>query len=132
MADKSRHRARAEQNEAFYIRLASLSERAYDWEVTAMFYAALHWIEAYLASCGYPIGRQLPDSSGGHHPRGHAQRRQKVATEPVLAQIDAHFRELHSRSEQARYDLVDFTPTFVTSLFEYEYQPIRDLIRPRL
>jgi hypothetical protein len=50
MPEASAHIAKAEHNEKFAAVIRGLSTEFLDWVVTAYFYAALHYLEAYLAA----------------------------------------------------------------------------------
>lgn len=53
MPDKAAHRQRAVDNETFANQRLDMDEAGdRPWVATAYFYAALHWIEAYLVHVG--------------------------------------------------------------------------------
>ncbi len=58
----------------------------WDWIVTVAFYAALHWVDSYLAS-------------HGHHPQNHRVRNHLIAMLPIRGD----YSELYVLSRQARY-----------------------------
>ena len=93
------------------------------WSITGLFYAALHYVDAYLATQGAP---------GGIHPASHVARGALVATDPVLAQIYPQYRRLKDRSEDARYRLFTFTPADVERLAQNELASIQEQVAPLL
>ena len=52
MPNRSAHLAQAEHNETLYSHLDQSAPTYADWQVTSLFYAALHYVDAYLASSG--------------------------------------------------------------------------------
>ena len=88
MPGQSRHRAAAELNER--IALALLSDaRSCSWAIVLAFYAALHWVDAYLA-------RSLT------HPGDHVERDGYVRR-PPLRRIYDDYRTVSDRSKDVRY-----------------------------
>jgi hypothetical protein len=59
------------------------------------FYAALHLIDAYLASIG-------------HHPQTHETRDGWISWTAILRPVYSHYSELRNRSEDARYQCRHF------------------------
>lgn len=132
MPSKDQHRDQATKNELLF-QSFDLNDTPYlDWAVVALFYAALHWVEAYLATVSDPIGPQNPRREGGHHAGGHSQRYNKVLSSPDLSPIRREYRELMTRSEEARYNCWDPPPDFVSSLATGEYEAIKNHISPLL
>jgi hypothetical protein len=112
----------AEHNEALFIQLDAFSPQFLDWQVTALSYAALHYIDAYLATA--------PPT--GVHPETHRDRLQLVRTESNLRPIASDYCVLMIRSVQARYDAVRFNPSAVARLRAEEFERIRSHIRSLL
>ena len=92
MPTRARHIAQAEHNEDLYRHLGAVSPEYIDWQVTCLFYAVLHYVDAYLA----PLV----------HPATHAERDNWISREAILRIIRPDYRELRSRSEDARYNAV--------------------------
>ena len=90
--------ARAEAN-ARFSSLQVANGQFLDWAVTALFFSALHYVDAYLATLG----------SVGVHPRTHAIRTSLVAKDAVLSSVRVEYEHLKTRSQDARYDLARFT-----------------------
>ena len=47
------HLTKAERNERFVEAISVISERFPEWEITVLFYSALHYASAFLASQGH-------------------------------------------------------------------------------
>jgi len=86
---KEEHKSKAEQNEYF---VSTLGNPFFDWQVTALFYSALHYIQAYFAAKGI-----------SPPPSTHTIRNNHVANTPQLAPIYVDYRELQDESRSARY-----------------------------
>jgi uncharacterized protein (UPF0332 family) len=82
------HRTKAEENEFF---VQSLQNPFWDWAVTGTFYAALHYVDAYLAT------KRID-------PATHIIRNGFVKSEAVLNPLWGDYRELLNESRTARYD----------------------------
>ncbi len=122
MNTSAAHIAQAEHNEAFLQLVRGSAFPSGDWQVTLLFYAALHYVDAYL--------HQLQPSPG-IHPRRHGERVRHVGLQlsPALA-VD--FLELQHCSEDARYDGRQFTPANVAALESAQFARIRAHIRTAL
>lgn len=92
-----------------------------EWAVTGLFYAALHYVDAYLASQGT-----------GVHPTSYRVRSALVARDPVISAVYAEYQELKDGSEDARYRLVPFTVAQVDRLERDALTAIRRLVTPLL
>ncbi len=68
MPEASAHIEKAKHNEKFAVAVRGLSTEFLDWVVTAYFYSALHYLEAYLAA--NPMEK---------HPSSHGERQSYVA-----------------------------------------------------
>ncbi len=106
MSSKQEHIKWAEHNEAFIDSLNLDATPYRDWVVTGMFYAAVHYVEAYLAT-------------RNKHSRDHRARDSTVKR--LLPAISHNYRSLKDESINARY---------------YGYRPstsnIRQDMNPRL
>jgi hypothetical protein len=105
------HLDQAAHNEAFFtaIDLGVYS----DWAVTALFYSALHYVDAYLAQEGYA-------DPGDHDVRDDLMKR--FATTRAIWQ---HYRRLKSFSRSARYYAIRFTRHEITGLQRGSFEPIK-------
>ena len=93
MPEFQRHLAKARENENLADTMAALPDRHPDWEVTMLFYSALHYVDAFLA---------ISDL----HPEDHRERYNLLARSTNFARA---YRTLLRRSMNARYDLYQFT-----------------------
>lgn len=90
--DAQAHLDRARHNYRVYQRLkAPEGEPALDWALVALFYGALHLVQAY--ACQH----------GPWRPGDHADRRDYLRQE--LRPIFDDYRDLQDRTDQVRYDL---------------------------
>jgi len=87
MADQKQHTARSHQNEAFASEVQKLGGFR-DWQAVALFYAALHLVDAYLAKQGIDPG-------------SHGSRNNKVAKQ--LPSVWSEYQDLYELSKTARY-----------------------------
>lgn len=119
MATKDEHLAKAKHNEAF---VAALADPFWDWAVTVTFYAALHYVMAFLAT-------------KADHPPTHQVRNSHIHRDRVLRPIYIDYRELQNESEDARYlernPLTAFAAADVTRL-KGNLDKIKKLILPLL
>ena len=89
MATRDEHLAQAAHNELVAEALVAASH--YDWAVTALFYAALHLIQAWLSQSQNPPGN-------------HAARERVMSNSAELRGVLDSYNALRARSESARYD----------------------------
>lgn len=87
MPTKDEHKAKAGHNENF---VASIEDPYWDWAITGLFYAAVHYVMAFLAKKSV-------------HPVLHQVRNSHVHRDPILNPIYVDYRELQDNSEDARY-----------------------------
>ena len=84
--------------------MSTLQNPFWDWAVTATFYAAVHYVEAYFAKCKPPIHSTL-----------HKTRDSSIQRDPVLKPLYSTYRELENQSRNARYEAhIPFTQAEVT------------------
>ncbi len=115
-----RHLAQAERNERFYNSLDIRTTEFLDWAITALFYSVLHYVDAYLAASMQPA-----DS----HPRNHVQRGLWIGRVSELNPIWAEYLELKNYSEDARYELIDFTPQQVSDFYNLRFKAVKEHVR---
>lgn len=120
MPSQGRHLAQAEHNEALFELLGQVAPSFVDWQITTLFYGALHYIEAYLATAG----------PAGIHLENHQQRSGYVARDAFLRSSFVDYQELKDRSEDAQ--LIQFDATFAERLKNTRYLRIKDSVRRRL
>ncbi len=92
----------------------------HDWQVTCLFYAALHLVEAFLHQTASRARR-----TNTHALRSGAVRR-------LLPAISLDYERLKNQSEGARYELWRFTPAAVDGLYTGEFTRIRTDIHTAL
>ena len=106
MPTREQHRLQAKDNEDLCRRLVG-SRRHLDWAVTALFYSALHYVDAAL----HPV-----------HPRNHAQRNHLLSRHPELRPVFPQYRLLYQRSLKTRYECVDPSTDEVRGLRRVVFQ----------
>jgi hypothetical protein len=89
------------------------------WAPVVAFYAALHLVDAYLATIGV-------------HPMSHVERRAAIRQTRVLAPILRDYRILEAMSRESRYDLRRFSAAEASSLLASELTRVRDGIESLL
>lgn len=113
---KAEHSGKAAQNDFF---VSTLGNPFWDWAVTAKFYAALHYVEAYLATKNPTV-----------HSRNHSVRDSNIQADPLLRTLYVDYRELESECHDARYDAsLTFSQADVNRL-ERNLENIRKVIKP--
>jgi hypothetical protein len=85
---KEDHLAQAEHNEFFS---SELDNPFFDWKLTGIFYTALQYVDAYLATQGF-------------HPPDHGERTKHVHGDAKLKPIRLDYRDLKNESRTARYE----------------------------
>jgi hypothetical protein len=90
LSSLAQHRTRAENNE--FLR-DELGNPFWDWAVTATFYAAVHYVEAYLAATRKPAV----------HSKDHAMRDDEIKRDAVLSTVFDEYMSLKQDSTDARY-----------------------------
>lgn len=113
MPTQDEHLDKAQHNQRFYESLDIATTDFLDWLVTGLFYCALHYVDAYLAT------RSI-------HPKKHAgpnQRNDQVDHMPEFLRIRPHYRALSDDCRDARYG---FHPTGMRKFSVSEIQQLRD------
>src|SRR4051794_12120289 len=122
MPTPAEHLAKAEENEKVYA-LLSAQFQHFGWQGTLLFYAALHYADAYLHHVGaIPAGRHLPS---------HRHRSALIETRLGTA-LKGDFTDLQHTGEDARYDSVVITAADVAALDGGPYTRIRTYVRTAL
>lgn len=93
MPTKDQHNQKAERNENFAKRIAEKTGY-YDWAVTVLFYAALHYVDAILA-----VSRIDPHK--------HEERQDSIQKNDTLRRVYGEYRMLEALSRNARYYAVE-------------------------
>jgi len=111
MPSKTRHRQQALHNYAVYEYLNASPQATTDWQITVLFYAALHYVDAYLANIDV-------------HPRSHEDRDAYVSVLADLRHVASSYLQLRDRTMDARYlrrDGPPGSPPICTPItFDYE------------
>jgi hypothetical protein len=100
MPDQSIHLAKAEANARFAMSLPLESQIAADWAVTALFYSAIHLVEAYFAISGF-------------HSKTHGEREFRMFGSSDLHPIRMPYAQLKTVSLDARYRVGGFSADYV-------------------
>ena len=119
MPDQQKHLAQAQHNEELYHHLSGTTPRFIDWQITALFYAALHYVDAYLARFSI-------------HPSSHEERSMWMGRESILKTIYTAYRDLQNRSRDARYELYPLRAGYEQTLYNTHFTAIRDHLIPRM
>ena len=93
-------------------------EGSTDWEITILFYAAVHYVEAYF-------------STNNLHYQTHGSRETAIRRDPKIAKIFRDYREMYEYSRTARYDCRYFEDTAVASV-QTRLNNIKNTITPLL
>ena len=113
MPTRDEHVEKAHHNEHFYGSFDVAATPFRDWVVTGLFYCALRYIDAYLATKNI-------------HPRGHTgtgQRSDHVQRMPEFQPIWPQYRALYDDCRDARYG---FHPLGLRQFSESEVVNLRD------
>ena len=97
MGTQTEHIDWAERNERFAESLDRSDPSGAAWAITAVFYAALHYVDAYFVS--HSLGR----------PANHSQRDSRIGDSADLGAVYPMYRRLKDMSQQARYELARYT-----------------------
>jgi len=87
----SRHMDKADDNSHFSLKVDSQLGGYNDWQVTSLFYSALHLVQAYFSA------------QGGVYPTRHGGRRKAIRADKNLRTIRREYHDLKTMSETARY-----------------------------
>jgi hypothetical protein len=97
------HLQKAAHNEAFVASLDLTTTPYLDWAVTGLFYAALHYVEAFFATKGI-------------HSVDHRARDSDIRRSPELKTLFVPYNELKNHSINARYMTTRFTAADIVNL----------------
>jgi hypothetical protein len=90
-----RHINWARQNEEFAKSLDPKFNIDANWAITAVFYAAVHYVDAYFAA-------------RGQRPVDHDEREQKLNRDDFFASVRKIYKELKRLSREARYEMAPY------------------------
>ncbi|MGH9621858.1 MAG: hypothetical protein ACRD45_19395 [Bryobacteraceae bacterium] len=103
MPSKAEHIAKAKGNEAFASEIQLTKQPNIDWALVAIFYAAVHYVEAYF-------------SLSGTHLRSHTTRDSYIGRDLDLKPIFREYSNLKYYAYNARYEAIHFKPLEVTEI----------------
>ena len=106
------HLNQAARNEEFAYAVSGLATRFTEWEITALFYSALHYVSAFLATQGYEA-------------KNHHERRNLIAQHTNLSN---EYDNILQYSLDARYEMKNFTPEEVELLKENAFRRVKEEI----
>lgn len=104
------HLEQAERNEELANAISRLETRFTEWEVTVLFYSALHYVSAFLATRGYEA-------------KNHHERRNLIAQHTDVAN---EYDNLLQHSLDARYEMKEFTPEEVDLLRADDFRRVKE------
>lgn len=98
-----------------------------DWSVTSLFYAAVHYVNAYFKKSGIAIPRRhtSPDSKA-------PGRSNLVQKDPILSRIYDPYRNLDDESRDARYELKRVSASHYDEYLLKEFEKIKNMIIPKV
>ena len=115
---REQHLKQASSDESFALIVCKGDPEHYAWAVTAMFYSAVQYGRALLASKNVLITSH-----------------QQFATHFLRVTKDQalydHYRRLKDESERGRYDCVTFTLEDIAELERQHFVPFRDALKDR-
>jgi hypothetical protein len=118
MPTRDEHLRQAEQNESL---ADGLRGRDPGWAITVLFYAAVHYVEAYLDWSYAVHGCQ-------QHSVDHFDREQAMGK--YFAHVGKHYRPMYRKSREARYRCVPFSAYDYDDLKSKRYGPFKaDMLR---
>ena len=97
MPSKDEHLAKASGNEAFAGTITTANQACIDWTLVVLFYAAVHYVEAYLAV------------KMSAHLRSHTTRDSYVGRLADLKKIFKEYQHLKYFGYNARYEVYGFS-----------------------
>ena len=101
LPSKEEHIAKAEGNSALALSMTLENQPKIDWALVILFYSAMHYVEAYLATLG-------------QHLRSHTTRDNFVGRDARLRKIFSEYQDLKYYGYNARYEMQKFTAADVT------------------
>lgn len=88
---KTQHAQKAQRNQEFSEKIGELSSPYYEWQVTVIFYTALHYLQAYFSD------------KTKYYPQTHEERDGLILKTTPLTPIYDNYRELKQLSLRCRY-----------------------------
>lgn len=115
MPSFAKHQNQARRNERFFRALDKTVSIDREWIVTAAFYAALHWLEAYF------------DNQYTLHFSAHTTRNNAVMR--IGLPIATDYLELYRASYNARYLMYRFSQREVDELINISYTAVKNFVQ---
>lgn len=112
--DKENHLFKAESNDRFLNSFDLYSGDFLDWAVVVIFYTALHYVDAYLATRGYV------EITGGHRGRN-------LLVSQHLEPIESAYMNLYWAGRNARY-IPDYKPS-LGKVITYKRHSLQEIKR---
>ena len=112
MPSKLEHVTKADGNAAFALSLTLDNQTRIDWALVALFYAALHYVEAYLAGAN-------------QHLRSHTTRDNVIGRDAYLKRIYFEYQDLKFYGFSARYEACAFRANDVTGIAVKAFEVIK-------
>ena len=106
MPSTNEHLAKAQGNKTFAYNLGVTTPTAIGWALTALFYSALHYVEAYNAKYGQHFSK-------------HEDLSRDIGRNPVLQPIYGDYKDLLVFSWNARYRPVQYDAARLVEAKEY-------------
>lgn len=118
MPSRQEHVNKADGNAEFALSLPLSTQTQIDWALISLFYAALHYVEAYLApTC--------------HH-KSHQTRDSYIGRDSDLRRIYSEYQELKYYGFNARYEMCGFKLSDVRDNAASAFETIKAHIKPLL
>lgn len=111
MPTEEQHLLQFERNREVAQRLSGTAD--YDWAVVALFYAALHLIQAHLIRTSGPV-------------RTHSERNRRMLNNDDLKPAYDAYRTLRDHSETARYECRRFAQEEFEAIRDGAFATVRD------
>lgn len=119
MPSKDQHVAKADGNAALALSLTLDNQSRIDWALVILFYAAMHYVEAYLAKSGV-------------HLRNHTTRDNAISRDSSLRKVFKEYSDLKYFGYNARYEIFGFKATDVIDKAAKHYAVIKAHLTPLL
>lgn len=118
---------KAAHNLAFAQYIRENKSDCLDWAATCLFYAAVHYVNAYLVKSSMPIPRRHTSSDPLNPGRTNI-----VQQNPDLSKIYRPYRHLDDESRDARYELRSISTSDYDSFLLPQIKKIKEFIEPRV
>lgn len=99
-----------------------------DWAATCLFYAAVHYVNAYLTKANITIPRR----HRGSEPKNKPGRLNIVQQDPILRFIYINYRHLDDESRDARYELRKPSTSDYDGFLLTQIKSIKSFILPKV